>query len=189
MKAAALTRKIPNTDGNFTTYMSVAETSRLLGLDDSSLARWAQAGAVRRLEGGIGNAKVFIAVIDAIRIKLTPRKQLIENGILLTPPERLKYLREKNDEYQSRTQPAPRNYEVWEVTEIDLLIRELEKKTQIVEIAERLGRTYAATWAMIERLVKCGDIDRVVDAEDDSWKQSIRYILNDHELALLEEVL
>lgn len=154
-----LIRRLPDADGNLVTYLPGCEIERLVGVSSHTVSRWAKCG-ILRTTNAIQGARNY-ALVDAVKIRVTPVKESLALGIVRTPADELRATKEWFDNEQEVTTPKARNLrQPWDEYDIQLVASAFAADVPCETIALTLGRTYSAVLNMIDRIKTEGDLPR-----------------------------
>jgi hypothetical protein len=140
------------------TYLQLGEVARLLGVNDGTVRNWTLAGHVRTLPPLRGKGAYSLA--DCARLRGMTRQACLEAGLLKTPREAIDATRRIIEGYQEATRAvAFRDGDAWTQADDDQLAAAvLDGRWTDVQIADRIGRTFAATVDAIRRLREDGQL-------------------------------
>lgn len=153
--------------GVLTTWMTQKDIMRETGIPNETISLWCRAGAIRSLTKSAGRGK-HCALVDVIRIRMTPKKELREQGITLTPQS----ARRAQEKWRELTQVTTRktanhHREEWDEYDCLELCHLVELGIPLRLIAERLGRTYEAVTTRIDIMRHEGELPPIEHKEHD----------------------
>lgn len=126
-------------------YVPIADAARKTGRHDTTIFRWADAGAVRDLHRVLGRKRRHLVSLEDVEAlnEMTSEESLAQ-GIYRASPRIRAYTQRFREMMQARTRPGAEHHrERYDDYDIDKILSTMETLT-VEEQAKILGRTYAA---------------------------------------------
>ena len=182
-----LIRKPDPETGEPVTYLGYAALAVTVGVHGSTIHKWLSAGAVRSTT--IGSRK-FGAVQDAVLTRLETPEQTRARGVSRSSKAVREASRAWSEREQEKTRAeATRHGQLWEATEVDLLIEMHRAGKHIEEIAIRLGRTYAGVINQVHLLHESGELPVRPGDDGLDWLDRSAKVMTDDEVARVEQAM
>jgi hypothetical protein len=126
-------------------YVPIADAARKIDRCDTTVYRWAEAGAVRDLYRVLGRKRRhLVSVEDVAALAEMTSEESLAQGIFRASPRIKAYTARYREMMQQRTRPTAEHHrELYDDYDIDKILSTMETLT-IEEQAKILGRTYAA---------------------------------------------